>query len=236
MEEQLRNLTNLLTDPAPGWILVTPPNGGNPFYFNPTTNESQTNAPLTSKIDKLQLQLAQAQNQIDQMQLKIQSLEDKVYQLSRKEEIYNPQDNMRAISNPYDRNRPEYGSIGKIHNQSQLNCKGQWVPSLGNNQHQEWIQIDCGGLKTVAGVQTQGRGDGAYRNTYYVRSYQVSVSHDGQNFLSVDGGHVFNANYDDDTIVTNRFRQPILTRYVRIYPIEYSGYVCLRAALVLLSD
>ena len=80
---------------------------------------------------------------------------------------------------------------------------------------------------------TLGRGDGAYDlNKYWVSSYTLSVSMDGVNFTPLFDGKVFDGNTDCTTKKENRFAVPVLTKYVRIYPVTSVDYVCLRAGLL----
>jgi len=157
-----------------------------------------------------------------------------VFAMAPKPEItYNPDDTFRRISNPY--STGQYAIIGSQHNQSQLNCAGQWVPSGTTSKPwpAEWLQIDCGRTVCVIGIITQGRGDGA--GSMHVRSYTVAVSDDGINFRPVDGETEFWGNQDPTTLVTVRFQRRINARYVRIYPKTWVTYVCLRAG-VLIQD
>ncbi|XP_065065364.1 uncharacterized protein LOC135691427 isoform X2 [Rhopilema esculentum] len=92
-----------------------------------------------------------------------------------------------------------------------------------------WLQVDLGKNRTIGYIATQGR------DKYYekVREYKIAVSFDGKNFQDYkeDGKvRVFDGNCDHFTPVMNRFRSPILTRFVRIYPTKFN-FACLRMEL-----
>lgn len=141
----------------------------------------------------------------------------------------------REISCPYDAARTAFNAIGTMHNQSHLHCNGQWVPRRGHSiAGEDYLQIALMSYASGAylcGVSTRGRGDGYYTNQYFVKSYKLSISTDnGVSWMWLQDGRDFTANTDDSTIVTTSF-PPIRCTHVRIYPMTWSNYICLRAGI-----
>ncbi|XP_077976361.1 lactadherin-like [Styela clava] len=106
-----------------------------------------------------------------------------------------------------------------------------WHPS-GNNPGHDWIMVDLGELRFVTGVVTQGR------PTYdhWTTSFKVEYSDNGKKFTDVKKTDlselVFTGNTDRNTKVVNRFPEPVTTRYIRIYPVTYSGYTMIRFDII----
>ncbi|XP_078346805.1 uncharacterized protein LOC144632074 [Oculina patagonica] len=115
---------------------------------------------------------------------------------------------------------------GRLHFKSISGRYGAW--SAGNNRNNSWFQVDFGRSVKVTMVATQGRQD----FDQWVTKYRVSYSNDGIIFQDYEEeGHVkiFDGNTDRDTIVRNKLQNPIITRYIRINPISYLGWISLRA-------
>jgi lactadherin len=103
-----------------------------------------------------------------------------------------------------------------------------WQPQT-NIAGKEWLQIDAGSEKVIAGIVTQGRGNYAR----WVQTLKVQVSLKGKEWIWVECGRIFNANRDNTNKEEILFDYPVKARYVRIYP-ETCFYECnLRAALSL---
>ena len=123
--------------------------------------------------------------------------------------------------------------------------KGAWVPEL--IAPQQWLQIDLGGERVLAGVATQGaerrycseqeppEAQAAAASTVcYATSYAVETSSDGvtwkrqrqaaevgnqQNGSLGRGGDVFTGNSDGSTVVSHAFADGVVARYVRFLPL-----------------
>eukprot|EP00961_Rhodomonas_salina_P119687 1610744-Rhodomonas_salina.1 len=89
--------------------------------------------------------------------------------------------------------------------------------------------MDLGYERIVIGVVTQGRQD----QWSWVTQFRVTVSEDAVSWTNVDGARIFNANTNYRGTVENKFDQPVLARYVRVHPVAWSGYLAMRAAVVL---
>jgi len=133
----------------------------------------------------------------------------------------------RVYSSIYANDKPGVG-----HGRSCLDSPQAW--SALNNVVGEWMQLDLGEEKTVAGIAIQPRKNLVTGVQQYVKTYTVSTSHDGTSFTNVTG--VYNGQ-KAQTIVDNVFPEGVRprARYVRIYPQSWNSYMSLRCD-VLISD
>jgi len=128
-----------------------------------------------------------------------------------------------------------YGSgfqpyFGRLNMPKSPGSNGCWSPATDSN---EYLQIELNSKQTVSGVTTQGR---PADNQQFVKSYYISVSDDGQAFTDIVGSDgtrmIFQANTDHFTPITNRLPSPVVTKFVRIYPQDYEGYISMRVELI----
>ena len=78
--------------------------------------------------------------------------------------------------------------------------------------------------KYWTGVILQGR-----RESYqWVTQVKISSSLNGRDWTYVDGGKIFNANYDRNTKVKIEFDSPVRARILRIIVMGYHGHPSLR--------
>jgi alpha-tubulin suppressor-like RCC1 family protein len=137
------------------------------------------------------------------------------------------------ISNEYSRIR--YSSTwgnnvpGVVWGRGKLDSNTGWLPCQGCDNVNQWMDMDMIYTARIAGVVTQGRGDGSAQ---WVTKFKVGISNDGVTYTLVQSGAVFNGNTDQNTRVTNLFTTPVSARYVRIYPTEWVVYICMRAAAI----
>ena len=89
---------------------------------------------------------------------------------------------------------------------------------------------------TVVEVATQGRTGCGYNNpcNEFVKSYKLSYSVDGVNWLPVENGKVFDANFDRTTIVFNKLAEPVRCKAFRIQPQDWSGRISMRSEIFVL--
>ncbi|KAL9955598.1 hypothetical protein ACROYT_G036941 [Oculina patagonica] len=115
---------------------------------------------------------------------------------------------------------------GRLHFQAKSGQYGAWAVST-NNEFQ-YFEVNFGDWTQVTKVATQGRQDG----NWWVKSYSLSYSYDGVFFIDYkedDVVKVFSGNSDRYSVVTHRLENPIITRYLRIKPKTWNGYISLRA-------
>ncbi|XP_048583976.1 uncharacterized protein LOC5501433 isoform X1 [Nematostella vectensis] len=99
--------------------------------------------------------------------------------------------------------------------------------TYGNNDLNDHIRIDLGGIHIICAIATQG----SHTSAEWVTKYKVAYSIDGQTWsLYQENGanKTFLANTDQDSVVTNVLQSPVAVKMLRIYPVEYSGYKCMR--------
>jgi hypothetical protein len=81
--------------------------------------------------------------------------------------------------------------------------------SAATNAVNQWMQIDLGALKSVAGVVTKGR----QNYDQWVTGYTVSTSTDGSTWTPVNNGQQLSGNTDRSTKVQHAFSS-VSARYV----------------------
>lgn len=120
---------------------------------------------------------------------------------------------------------------------------GNWEASQGRLNHningwtpaedttKEWIQVDLGILKILTGIATQGAISVDTSKTYYVSSYKLDVSSNGEDWMTYRQGKnhkLFAANTDGNEVVLNTLTPPVVARFVRIRPQVWTNGISLR--------
>ncbi|XP_062981518.1 neuropilin-1 isoform X2 [Elgaria multicarinata webbii] len=105
-----------------------------------------------------------------------------------------------------------------------------WTP--GEDSSREWIQVDLGLLRFVSAVGTQGAISKETKRWYYLRTYRVDISSNGEDWISVKDGTnkplVFIGNTNPSETAYRSFPKPVLTRFVRIKPVTWETGISLR--------
>ncbi|NXX64459.1 NRP1 protein, partial [Spizella passerina] len=104
-----------------------------------------------------------------------------------------------------------------------------WTP--GEDSIREWIQVDLGLLRFVSGIGTQGAISKETKKEYYLKTYRVDVSSNGEDWITLKEGNkpvVFQGNSNPTDVVYRAFTKPVLTRFVRIRPVSWENGVSLR--------
>lgn len=112
------------------------------------------------------------------------------------------------------------------------NVDNAWTPSEDNNK--EYIQVDLHFLKVLTGIATQGAVSKETQKSYYVTTFKLEVSTNGEDWMTYRHGKnhkVFHANTDPSEVVLNRVPQPVLARFVRIRPQVWKNGIALRFEL-----
>ncbi|XP_058274909.1 neuropilin-1a-like isoform X2 [Hemibagrus wyckioides] len=107
-----------------------------------------------------------------------------------------------------------------------------WTPS--EDSAREWIQVDLGFLRYVSAIGTQGAISKETKKAYYVKTYKVSISTNGEDWIMVKDGtkhKVFQGSYNPTDEVRAFFPKPTLTRYIRIRPLTWEQGICMRFEL-----
>uniref|UniRef100_A0A669BLF2 Neuropilin n=1 Tax=Oreochromis niloticus TaxID=8128 RepID=A0A669BLF2_ORENI len=104
-----------------------------------------------------------------------------------------------------------------------------WTPSDDNTR--EWIQVDLGFLRFVKAIGTQGAISKETKKHYYVRTYKVDLSSNGEDWVTVKDGSKpksFLGNYNPTDEVRSHLPKPTLARYIRIRPTSWEQGICMR--------
>ncbi|GLD72565.1 neuropilin-1, partial [Lates japonicus] len=104
-----------------------------------------------------------------------------------------------------------------------------WTPA--ETQTKEWIQVDLGFLRFVSAIGTQGAISQETRRIYFVKSYKVDVSSNGEDWITLKEGSkqkVFQGNTNPTDVAKTMLPKPTLTRFVRIRPVTWETGIALR--------
>ncbi|XP_051557609.1 neuropilin-1a-like [Myxocyprinus asiaticus] len=104
-----------------------------------------------------------------------------------------------------------------------------WTPSEDSTR--EWIQVDLGFLRYVTAIGTQGAISKETKKAYYVKTYRISVSSNGEDWITLKDKTkqmVFHGNQNPTDEVHARLPKPTLTRYLRIRPLTWEQGICMR--------
>ncbi|XP_046732976.1 neuropilin-1a-like isoform X2 [Silurus meridionalis] len=107
-----------------------------------------------------------------------------------------------------------------------------WTPSEDSTR--EWIQVDLGFLRHVSAIGTQGAISKETKKAYYIKTYKVSISTNGEDWIMVKDGNkhkVFLGSHNPTDEVRAFFPKPTLTRYIRIRPMTWEQGICMRFEL-----
>ncbi|KAL2087660.1 hypothetical protein ACEWY4_016488 [Coilia grayii] len=112
------------------------------------------------------------------------------------------------------------------------NDDNAWTPNEDSNK--EYIQVDLHFLKVLTGIVTQGAISKETQKSYYVSTFKLEVSTNGEDWMVYRHGKnhkIFHANTDPSEVVLNRVPQPVLARFVRIRPQTWNNGIALRFEL-----
>eukprot|EP00062_Callorhinchus_milii_P022615 gi/632980589/ref/XP_007907119.1/ PREDICTED: neuropilin-1 [Callorhinchus milii] len=107
-----------------------------------------------------------------------------------------------------------------------------WTPAEDSSK--EWIQVDLGFLRQVSAIATQGAVSKETKKQYYIKSYKVDISSNGEDWITVKEKNkqkIFQGNSNPSEAVVRQFPQTVLTRYVRVRPLTWETGVALRFEL-----
>uniref|UniRef100_A0A665XEG1 Neuropilin n=1 Tax=Echeneis naucrates TaxID=173247 RepID=A0A665XEG1_ECHNA len=104
-----------------------------------------------------------------------------------------------------------------------------WTPS--DDTIREWIQVDLGFLRFITVIGTQGAISKETKKHYFVRSYKVDLSSNGEDWVTVKEGSkqkIFQGNLNAVDEVHAFLPKQTLARYVRIRPMSWEMGICMR--------
>ncbi|XP_078372679.1 uncharacterized protein LOC144656323 isoform X3 [Oculina patagonica] len=106
---------------------------------------------------------------------------------------------------------------------------GAWCAKT--NDKQQYLQIDLGEVTKVCGVASQGRPGFIDQGGWFVKTYTLAYSKDGENWTNYKEfgiAKVFQGNNDPDTVVTNMLKMAVNAHYVRIKPQSWHNHIAMR--------
>ncbi|XP_029003019.1 neuropilin-1a isoform X2 [Betta splendens] len=113
---------------------------------------------------------------------------------------------------------------------SRLNYnENAWTPAEDSNK--EWIQVDLGFLRVVSALGIQGAISQETKRIYFVKSYKVDVSSNGEDWITVKEGSkqkVFQGNTNPSNVAKAILPKPTLARFVRVRPLTWETGIALR--------
>ncbi|XP_029202215.2 uncharacterized protein LOC114966489 [Acropora millepora] len=115
---------------------------------------------------------------------------------------------------------------GRLHFQARTGKYGAWAVS--KNDEFQYFEVNFGHWTRVTKIATQGRQDGGW----WTKSYSLAYSYDGvffEDYKEDNTVKVFSGNFDQYSVVRHTLKVPIITRYLRIRPKTWNGYIALRA-------
>uniref|UniRef100_A0A8C3AQ23 Neuropilin n=1 Tax=Cyclopterus lumpus TaxID=8103 RepID=A0A8C3AQ23_CYCLU len=105
-----------------------------------------------------------------------------------------------------------------------------WTPS--DDTVREWIQVDLGFLRFVTAIGTQGAISKETKKHYFVGSYKVDLSSNGEDWVTVKEGSkqkvIFQGNHDSTDEARSVLPKQTLARYVRVRPMSWEQGICMR--------
>ncbi len=111
-------------------------------------------------------------------------------------------------------------AIGTSHGAGRLDSKRAWnATTAQQNAKTAWYQLGVNSPVNVSGVVMKGRPDGGQ----WITSVKIQYEDDNGEFVDVDGGFIFDANYDKKSLVKIFFEKPVKTKTIRFYPQSWAN-------------
>ncbi|XP_015345751.1 adipocyte enhancer-binding protein 1 [Marmota marmota marmota] len=104
---------------------------------------------------------------------------------------------------------------------------GAWCAE--DDSQTQWIEVDTRRTTRFTGVITQGRDSSIHDD--FVTTFFVGFSNDSQTWMMYTNGYeemIFHGNVDKDTPVLSELPEPVVARFIRIYPLTWNGSLCMR--------
>jgi len=115
---------------------------------------------------------------------------------------------------------------GNDPSKARLDGASAWVPSA-NNDNSDYLEIDLGSVYFVCGVATQGN-PGVNE---WTTQYKIKTSLNNRNwtvYMEHGTEKIFDGNIDDNALRRNGLITSPLAKFIRFYPVTYSGSKALR--------
>ena len=110
-------------------------------------------------------------------------------------------------------------AIGVSHGAGRLDSTRSWSSQV--NAIGKWYQLSLNSPVNVSGVAMKGRPD----HPQWVTSTKFQYENEDGEFVDVDGGFIFDANYDQHSLMKIFFEKPVRTKAIRIYPQSWNSHM-----------
>jgi len=103
-------------------------------------------------------------------------------------------------------------AIGTRFGAGRLDSVHAWIAKAGDEN--SWYQLSLNTPVNMSGVAMKGRGD----HPQWITSVKIQYDSGDGELKDVDGGFIFDANYDQHSLVKIFFEKPIKAKSLRFYP------------------
>jgi len=110
-------------------------------------------------------------------------------------------------------------SIGETCGNGRLDSPQGWCAK--KNEIGQWYQLSLTSPVNVSGMVMKGRAAASQ----WVTSTKFQYENEDGEFKDVDGGFIFDANYDSHSLLKIFFEKPIRTKAIRIYPQSWNSHM-----------
>jgi hypothetical protein len=117
-------------------------------------------------------------------------------------------------------------AIGTSHGAGRLDSGRAW--SAKTNTIGQWYQLSLNAPVNISGVAMKGRPDAAQ----WVTSVKIQYEDENGEFKDVDGGFIFDGNYDQNSLVKIFFAKPIRSKAIRFYSQSWYGHMSARFGIL----
>ena len=112
-------------------------------------------------------------------------------------------------------------AIGTSHGAGRLDSGRAWSALTAEQiAKTAWYQLSLNTPVNISGVAMKGRPD----HPQWITSVKIQYEDENGEFKDVDGGFIFDANYDKNSLVKIFFENPVRTKTVRFYPQSWYGH------------
>ncbi|XP_068718037.1 uncharacterized protein [Montipora capricornis] len=138
-----------------------------------------------------------------------------------------PDSSIKASSYYRKRSAPSRGRLHLAIPDSSISAgvTGGWCQSYRKNQ---WLQVDLGFVASVGKFATQGKQEHDFWVTKYYLGYRIGANGSFSFYQQNRTVKEFDGNFDRHTVVSHLLVPRITARFLRIYPLSYHQFGCLR--------
>ena len=120
-------------------------------------------------------------------------------------------------------------AIGTSHGAGRLDSGRAWSALTAEQiAKTAWYQLSLNTPVNISGVAMKGRPD----HPQWITSVKIQYEDENGEFKDVDGGFIFDANYDKNSLVKIFFENPIRTKSIRFYPQSWNSHASARFGIL----